>query len=241
MLCCFMVFVLTVTDESPLSIVIDEDTDEEGSECGEFSSDSESPSSPAPTAATLAPELAPKPAAIVPSPAATSTQLPSVIASNHVTTPVSNHVISNHNHISRSGDETDQELRSHVMSNNISSDGDLKGTCIAGSTNKYASGAGSANSLTNNKNNSISYNNRMLEIWNFNCKLKTKICKEVKKPGRGECLWCQGSLWPYFLFFTLSMITSYAVLIHDMMLTFMCVHVSHNYDKIIVVPLEYIS
>ncbi|PVD18932.1 hypothetical protein C0Q70_21491 [Pomacea canaliculata] len=125
-------------DESPLSIVIDEDTDEEGSEC----------------------------------------------ASNHVTTPVSNHVISNHNHISRSGDESDQELRSHVMSNNISSDGDLKGTCVAGSTNKYASGAGSANSVTNNKNNSISYNNRMLEIWNFNCKLKTKICKEVKKPGR---------------------------------------------------------
>ena len=82
-------------------------------------------------------------------------------ASNHLT---------NHNH-------NNAVLGSGVVSSNGETDSvDVYNNVLAGGAFRGNSRPGS--SSNNNRNNK--------ESWNFNCRLRVKICKEVKKPGRGE-------------------------------------------------------
>ena len=82
-------------------------------------------------------------------------------ASNHLT---------NHNH-------NNAVLGSSVVSSNGETDSvDVYNNVLAGGAFRGNSRPGS--SSNNNRNNK--------ESWNFNCRLRVKICKEVKKPGRGE-------------------------------------------------------
>lgn len=96
----------------------------------------------------------------------TSTTPPTFQSSNkHTTADAETNHISNHNHSDSNSVDTDFD----PMVNSMSSDGDFK-------PNKPSPPA-----LNNKHNNN---NNRNMEIWNFNCRLRAKIFKEVKKPGR---------------------------------------------------------
>ena len=85
-------------------------------------------------------------------------------ASNHLT---------NHNHIA-------VRSSSVVSSNGETDTMDVYNNMLAGGECRGNSRPGS--SSNNNRNNK--------ESWNFNCRLRVKVCKEVKKPGRGELQTC---------------------------------------------------
>lgn len=82
-------------------------------------------------------------------------------ASTHLTNHNHNNAVLGGGVVSSNGETDSVEVYNSVLAS-----GALRGNGRPGS------------SSNNNRNNK--------ESWNFNCRLRVKICKEVKKPGRGE-------------------------------------------------------
>ena len=146
-------------DESRLAIVIDEDTD---SEASSNMADNSLPAPSSPSVSTTSSSMA----------AAASTP---VVSSKHTSsTHLTNH---NHNAI-RSKDVTTNGDADSADSWSTLPFGESRGQLRPGDDSN------SNNVVRNNSNSS----NKTMEVWNFNCQLRVKVCKEVKKPGRGESL-----------------------------------------------------
>lgn len=160
----FTPFSFFILDEGSLAIVIEEDTETSETDTSEDSCDSLSSSFLSVTSS-----LASLPSLSYPT---TSTPPPVINNRHSAAAAVTNHIAANHNHLDKDGVVDDLETNSCYM-NNSSFTEELSISSKAGSN---------FSSAINNKNNNLKH----LEIWNFNSRLRIKICKEVKKPGRGK-------------------------------------------------------